>query len=254
ADPQNRKDGDAGLESLKADLCGLTAKLNQQDVTMATLREKVCELERGLHVREPNENAQVMHCPEGSNQKSRYSQQEEEPVKCGDGGQNILDEQPERMRETPRLSDTPSQEIQPRLCLEEKHLKMMNRLNNHFSRFGPCGSDWETPSQSLLADQSCLDAILPVINGETSLQDHHQIPEMDLSLIFAYDQLDGTSTSCDGEESFLPAAERFLQDEERRAQDFERILNSHMEELRWQTGRTATKYTPPAYRPPVPAS
>ncbi|XP_077341115.1 deuterosome assembly protein 1 [Lithobates pipiens] len=270
-DPQNKKDGGAGLETLKADLYGLTAKLNQQDVTMATLREKVCELERGLHVSEQeNENKQAIHCPAESTYKAGYSlslpEEEEEPVKCSNGEQKILDEQPERMKDAPWQSATcrtESQENQQRLCNEENHLGKLKRLKNTTSnnltlrgacQLTPNNSGWGTPSQSLLMDQSCLEAILPLLNSETSLHSGHQFPDMDLSLICVYDQLDGTSTSCDREESFLAAAERFLLEENRRAQDFERILNSHIEELQRQSEDTLTKYTSHGYSTCIAAS
>nr|DBA32456.1 TPA: hypothetical protein GDO54_000248 [Pyxicephalus adspersus] len=267
-DPQNKQDGDGSLEGLKADIYGLTAKLNQQDVTMASLREKVSELERGLHVRE-QENTQVLQCPGETTHNARYSrsfpEEEEQPVKCSDGGQAMLDELPERMKDSPWQMDTcgmQSQENQQRLCNEESHLKMPKLLKNSTSnnlmlpsacQLNPSDNSWEMPSQSLLIDQSCLEAILPVINGEMGLQVGHQFPEMDLSLML-YDQLDRTSTSCEKEESFLLAAERFLQEENRRAQDFENILNSHIEDLQRQSDHTVTKYTSHGYSTCIAAS
>ncbi|CAI9600430.1 unnamed protein product [Staurois parvus] len=160
------------------------------------------------------------------------------------------------MKDAPWQSDTcrtQSQENKQRLCHEENHIRMLKQLRGA-CQFTPSDSGWETPSQSLLMDQSCLEAIVPVINRGTYLHNGPQFPEIDLSLIFVCDQLDGTSTSCDREESFLAAAERFLQEENRRAQDFERILNSHIEELQRQSEDTVTKYTSHGYGTCITAS
>ncbi|XP_068120992.1 deuterosome assembly protein 1 isoform X1 [Hyperolius riggenbachi] len=249
------KPGGAGLDSLRADIHDLTAKLSQQDVTMATLSEKVCELERGLHGREPGDiSAQASHCAEECGVPglcSVSSVEEEEPVKCRTGGQERLDELPERMISSPWSSEAYGPQSQANQQRSEEGLYSRLKqlppdstcngdtwLSAH--QLDPYHTGWDTPSQSLLIDQSCLDAILPKIKSELcQSQNGRQFPEMNFLLLGTHD----ISASLGGNESFLSAAERFLQDEDRRAGDFERTLNSHIEELQRQSEHTVTKYT-----------
>ncbi|XP_075054828.1 deuterosome assembly protein 1 [Mixophyes fleayi] len=239
----------ADLERLRADISDLTAKLNRKDVTIATISQKVSRLEQELEVREHETvHRQVLKSAEESIHADLCSAslepQQDRPEKYCTSAQEIEREKPERRKDDLWQRDaTRAQSLvqQHRPCNEETPCKRLNQLNDtcnnltFLSEFDGCG--WGTPSESLLVDQECLDAI--------ALQNGCTIPEMDLtdfSLVFVCDQQKDYTTAPDKEMSFISAAERFLQEEDQRATDFEKILNSHLEELQRNSERTLNKY------------
>ncbi|XP_063807500.1 deuterosome assembly protein 1 [Pseudophryne corroboree] len=245
--PCNKEEKIPGLETLRADISDLTAKLNQKDVTIATISEKVSRLERELEGREQETvHRQVLKsAAEMIPSDSCTAPPEQERLgKYCSSVQNIQPEEPERMKAEPwqrHATRAQSLQEQHRSFNEETQNKILNNNTSNnltfLSEFDGCGSGWDTPAGSLLVNQEFLEAIA---------QNGCQFPEMDLtdfSLVFVSDRQNESTTAPDQEGSFISAAERFLWEENQRAGDFEKILNSHIEELHRNCERTVSKYT-----------
>ncbi|XP_068121001.1 deuterosome assembly protein 1 isoform X3 [Hyperolius riggenbachi] len=263
AEPRRRDDLVGALELDHRERDAEVDQYHNSQVQKLSYKESdVRTSERAANREQVQKRAKLSHCEQNEASHcaeecgvpglcSVSSVEEEEPVKCRTGGQERLDELPERMISSPWSSEAYGPQSQANQQRSEEGLYSRLKqlppdstcngdtwLSAH--QLDPYHTGWDTPSQSLLIDQSCLDAILPKIKSELcQSQNGRQFPEMNFLLLGTHD----ISASLGGNESFLSAAERFLQDEDRRAGDFERTLNSHIEELQRQSEHTVTKYT-----------
>nr|F7DP49.2 RecName: Full=Deuterosome assembly protein 1; AltName: Full=Coiled-coil domain-containing protein 67 [Xenopus tropicalis] len=232
------------LERLRKDIGDLTAKLNQKDVTIATVSRKVSRLERELEL------------------KGAQNRQTSMPLSQKDVIAELESEMPQ-IHAVNKAPQTDSGEVDPWISIKcgehdkpQKHRSFhgennsLKPTNYADTRNHSVGSEWEsekslcpwnTPTLGSATDDDC--DLVDNENEWLSLYNSTLYPGLDLPPIsYACDQLkDSTNSSLAGS-SLISAAEKFLLEETRRASDFEKILNSHIEEMKRNSESTVSRY------------
>ncbi|KAM8975364.1 deuterosome assembly protein 1 [Pelodytes ibericus] len=250
------------LERLRTDITDLTAKLNQKEVTMATMREKLSGLERALELREQdNVNLQALKWIQGEHDHTDHytgklpAESERSQDHHIKPSHEMKEQLPVKMKVTPGhnlKSGTQTNGHLDRSYMEKSNRNTLNQSANHTdnnqalqsdSDVDLCDGDWDSPSQSLMINLDSLHTFSAVIpNGSGHLQNVN-LDFPDLSHIFVCGQQNGTTMPSSTGISFISAAEKFLHEENQRAEDFEKILNSHIEEMQRYSENTLAKYT-----------
>ncbi|KAM4796130.1 deuterosome assembly protein 1 [Rhinophrynus dorsalis] len=234
----------ADLERLRTDIADLTAKINQKDITIATISDKVSRLEQELELKEhDNMNHQALKQLNG--QPNTY-----EPCIV------VCHSENEKLRKHPNMTadqqiTNDPKKIQDSLWIcgsnwaQDRSLNQTNDgSNKQLSCSGcepdPCDSDWNILYQSLLLDEECSEGGSPVMEREWCTQNCSlDMDQPEISLLLVCDQQNAPSST---ESSFISAAEKFLLEENKRAKDFEMILNSHIDEMKTYSENTLMKY------------
>ncbi|XP_053312511.1 deuterosome assembly protein 1 [Spea bombifrons] len=254
-DPQKDEAENNDLERLRADVADLTAKLNQKDITIATVTEKLSRLEQELELGELDVGQQALKlAKEQQGSADHYNSKawpESERFPNYHIKHNGKEQQlPVKMKAASELEMkalTASNAHRDRSFMEKNNSNNRKQsadiMHNGQSlqdewEIDPSDSDWDSTAPSLERvhdnfQNGCLQ------NGDL----HEDMDFPDFSYLFIYDQQKGQTVSSSTGTSFISAAEKFLDEENRRAEDFEKILNSHIEEMRRYSENTLAKYT-----------
>ncbi|MEE6473013.1 hypothetical protein FKM82_009812 [Ascaphus truei] len=213
-DLQQKASQNTGPERLTTDICDLTAKLHQKNITIATIGGKVSYLERELEAKEHGTSKEQaikslkeqQKCYDTSivklQSENESLQTELIKLRAEQGG---LEQHPEKIEAALRLSDTNGTHKRgenDRSFSQESNQKMQNQTNDTSNNqtlyneweFDAYDSGRDTPSESL----DCLEAGSPLMQSDYSYrQNGNTPPEIDypdITLIFTRDQQDGPNT------------------------------------------------------------
>ncbi|OCT96196.1 deuterosome assembly protein 1 [Xenopus laevis] len=236
SDLHQKEAKNSDLERLREDITDLTAKLNQKDVTIATISRKVSRLERESELKGTPNRQTLMTL----NQKDVIVDMPQvHPVN--------KKPQTDSVEADPWISDKRGEHDKP-----QKHRSFHKEINLPPLKATNCAdtsnpSEWErslcpwnTLLQASVTDKEC-------DNESEWFSLYNSIMYADLEfppipINSAFDQLKDSTDSSHTGESFICAAEKFLLEETRRASDFEKILNSHIEDMKRHSETTVTKY------------